>query len=165
MVNPASQCRLNGSLFNREISNSIKFSTVKILGCWNSRLFEFSTACRMLEFTTVWILDCFVLDCFNSRLFYDWLKWYESVLKVYLCCYGLCSAGDLTVVNFWEMQTFITLSLRVDWTKPWQRKLLHDKFVWPGVLQGRLRLSFSNIAWLCTNFQSGHRGCINTDGC
>ena len=53
MVNPASQCRLNGSLFNREISNSIKFSTVKILGCWNSRLFEFSTACRMLEFTTV----------------------------------------------------------------------------------------------------------------
>ena len=36
MVNPASQCRLNGSLFNREISNSIKFSTVKILGCWNS---------------------------------------------------------------------------------------------------------------------------------
>ena len=53
MVKPASQCRLNGSFSNREISDSIKFSTVKILGCWDSRLFEFTTVCRLLELTTV----------------------------------------------------------------------------------------------------------------
>ena len=33
IVKPASQYRLNGSLSNREIGDSIKFSTVKILGC------------------------------------------------------------------------------------------------------------------------------------
>jgi len=148
MVKPASQCRLNGTFSNRKISDSIKFSTVKILSCWDSRLFEFTTVCRLLELTTVWILDCFCSRLFRLLIvlrLLEWrwfefstvsISWYESVLKVYLCCYGLWKAGDLTVVNFWEMQTFITPSLRVDSEKVMTKRALDIKFVWPGVYQG-----------------------------